>query len=152
MPQLEKGGKFVFGWACVSTEGRIKIPPEAVREYNLEAGQDVLLINGSRTSGGFGLSRIEILGESTLGQVLRGNMDLLRKEPPGTAVMIGKRTFCLVKLTNAAFRLPQKTLESFGTAAGGKLLVGRGSGFALGFIARGPIFSLAEKHPELLVF
>ena len=33
MPQLERGGKYVFGWSQVSENGVIVIPGEAVGEY-----------------------------------------------------------------------------------------------------------------------
>ena len=36
MPQLVKGGKYIFGWSKVGKEGKIKIPPEAYEEYNLK--------------------------------------------------------------------------------------------------------------------
>ena len=37
-------------------------------------------------------------------------------------------------------------------APGDRLLTVRGSGRALGFVARGPIYKEALKHPELEVF
>ncbi|MBN1265117.1 MAG: hypothetical protein JXA25_06475 [Anaerolineales bacterium] len=152
MPQLEKGGKHVFGWSRIGTDGRIRIPPEAAIEYSLESDQEALLLNGSRTSGGFGLGRVNILLESTLGQIFRGKMDTLLGEPFGTAIQIGRRVVCRVQLRSGEFVVPVNTLERFGAAAEGKLLVLRGSGMALGFSVRGPIFKLAEAHPELLVF
>jgi hypothetical protein len=39
-----------------------------------------------------------------------------------------------------------------GVHPGDRLLVVRGSGRALGFVARGPILDEALKHPELEVF
>jgi hypothetical protein len=35
---------------------------------------------------------------------------------------------------------------------GDRLLAARGSGLALGFVAQGPIYKEALKHPELEVF
>ncbi|MBA7631381.1 hypothetical protein ES703_38912 [subsurface metagenome] len=35
MPHLVKGGKYVFGWFKVGNEGKVKIPPEAYKEYNI---------------------------------------------------------------------------------------------------------------------
>ncbi len=35
MPQLVKGGKYVYGWSKVSTKGKIAIPDKAKEEYNL---------------------------------------------------------------------------------------------------------------------
>ena len=39
-----------------------------------------------------------------------------------------------------------------GVGRGERLLVVRGSGRALGFIVRGPIYEEALKHPELMSF
>lgn len=36
--------------------------------------------------------------------------------------------------------------------SGDRLLTVRGSGFALGFLAEGPIYNEAMKHPELKIF
>jgi hypothetical protein len=36
--------------------------------------------------------------------------------------------------------------------AGDRLLAVRGSGYALGFLAQGPIYEEALQHPELEVF
>jgi hypothetical protein len=33
MPQLVKGGKYVFGWSIVRENNMVKIPAEAFREY-----------------------------------------------------------------------------------------------------------------------
>jgi bifunctional DNA-binding transcriptional regulator/antitoxin component of YhaV-PrlF toxin-antitoxin module len=52
MPQLERGGKYVFGWSQVSENGVIVIPGEAVGEYGLNPGTEVVLISGSKSSGG----------------------------------------------------------------------------------------------------
>lgn len=41
MPQLVKGGKYIFGWAVVQNDGRIKIPDEAFTEYDFHSKTDV---------------------------------------------------------------------------------------------------------------
>lgn len=33
MPQLNKGGKFVFGKSLIQPDGSVQIPPQAVEEY-----------------------------------------------------------------------------------------------------------------------
>jgi hypothetical protein len=44
--------------------------------------------------------------------------------------------------------LPSRT----GIQSGERLLVVRGSGLALGFLQRGPIYEEASRHPEIEVF
>ncbi len=61
MPQIARGGKNVFGWSKVGIDGKIVIPPEAIEEYSLNEDDRTILIPGSKTSGGFGLSSKRIL-------------------------------------------------------------------------------------------
>ena len=35
MPQLNKGGKYVFGWSVIGADGTIHFPTMALSEYNL---------------------------------------------------------------------------------------------------------------------
>ena len=41
MPQLVKGGKYVFGWSVIGEDGGVVIPGEAVLEYGFEPGDTV---------------------------------------------------------------------------------------------------------------
>ena len=66
MPQLVKGGKYVFGWSVVSKDYRIVIPEEAMLEYRMEPREMVILLSGSKTSGGFSVARKSVLKESNL--------------------------------------------------------------------------------------
>jgi hypothetical protein len=129
MPRLVKGGKWVYGWVVISAERKMPIPPEAWQEYSFHADNQVLFLRGSRRSGGFGISTPERiadafgqLGEGTraLGQA-RLNRDGSVTLPPGIEAKPGDR-----------------------------LLAVRGSRLALGFVARGPIYEEAARHPELV--
>ncbi len=35
MPQLERGGKYVFGWSVLRLDNSVLLPPEVVAEYGL---------------------------------------------------------------------------------------------------------------------
>lgn len=39
MPQMNKGGKFIFGKSIIRSDGRIQLPAQAIQEYNITAGQ-----------------------------------------------------------------------------------------------------------------
>ena len=71
MPQLVKGGKHVFGWSKVGEQGSIVIPSEAFAEYHLITGENVILMSGSKTSGGFGLTKRESLREFSIVNITR---------------------------------------------------------------------------------
>jgi hypothetical protein len=126
MPQLAKGGKWVFGWVIVGPQQEITIPSEAYREYGFQAGDRVIFLRGSRRSGGFGLGRLERVPARLRARVLGHNLMGDKGQvvaPPEVEVQSGQR-----------------------------LLAARGSGLALGFLTRGPIYEEALKHPELEVF
>jgi hypothetical protein len=129
MPQLVKGGKWVFGWVMVGRQKELTIPPRAQEEYGFECGEDVVFLPGSRSSGGFGLSTPRLLGQMTD----RMQPRILERGQVGE---------------NGQFVAPQ----GLGLRPGDRLLAVRGSGRALGFVARGRIYDEALKHPELADF
>ncbi|MBU0495874.1 MAG: hypothetical protein KKA73_27840 [Chloroflexi bacterium] len=131
MPQLVKGGKWVFGWVVVGPQGELVIPPAAWDEYGFQAGDEVTFIAGSRRSGGFGLSHPRLLAEAAMPTAIP-----LRTLARGRIEEIGR-----VVVPAAVSVQP-----------GDRLLMVRGSGRALGFVAQGPIYEEALRHPEVECF
>lgn len=129
MPQLVKGGKWVFGWVLVGFQRELTIPPEAWDEYGFQAGGEVAFLPGSRRSGGFGLSTPRLLEQMT--------------GPLRTRVLARGRI-----AENGQLVVP----PALGIPPGARLLAVRGSGRALGFAAQGPIYDEALKHPGLEVY
>jgi hypothetical protein len=127
MPQLVKGGKWVFGWCIVGPAGEIRIPPEAYTEYGFQPRESVIITRGSRRSGGFGIGKREKLAISPLKPRFTGQTTI------GTDGCVG---------------LPPEA----GIQPGERLLAVRGSGLALGFLQRGPIYEEALKHPGIETF
>ena len=128
MPQLAKGGKWVFGWVFVGDHKSIQIPPYAYEEYGFCEGETVVFTKTSKTSGGFGIARKEIFDNS----ILKSTRFL------ATAVIEKSGRIRLNPQMNA---LP-----------GDRYLAVRGSYLALSFLKQGPIISEAEKHQELEIF
>jgi bifunctional DNA-binding transcriptional regulator/antitoxin component of YhaV-PrlF toxin-antitoxin module len=129
MPQLAKGGKWVFGWVLVGPRGELTIPPEACDEYGFHAGDEVIFLPGSRPSGGFGLSTPRLLAQM--------------------AAPLQTRALCRGQVgENGQLVVP----STVGLQPGTRLLAVRGSGRALGFVVRGSIYDEALKHPALEVF
>ncbi len=153
MPQLVKGGKHVYGWSRIGVTGRIVIPPEALEEYHLGESQTLVLLPGSRTSGGFGLGSFESVKRSPLG----GMIDSISthgkfRTPEGEVTQVEGKPHCWVLLRHGSITLPPETLATFGLGAGDKLLVIRGSRLAIAFAIKGPIVDEAGKHPGLVVY
>ena len=153
MPQLVKGCKYVFGWSQVSSGGRIEIPPEAFIEYHFQVGEKIILMSGSKTSGGFGVTKCKSLRESQLSALLRRCPELADfRVPEGIVIKLNGRTYCWVTISEMNITVPEITLAHFGIKQGDYLLAVRGSGLALGFIVRGPIIEEAQKHPEIEIY
>ena len=151
MPQLVKGGKYIFGWSKVGENGKIIMPEEAYLEYKFNEDEKGILMSGSKRSGGFGLSSNRLLRNSPIGKMLERFPELINNQlEEGKIIKIKEKNFCWIKIyKNGIIKVPQKTLIAFKVKINENLLVGRGSGLALGFIAKGPIFEEAKKHPEI---
>ena len=129
MPQLVRGGKWVFGWVTVGPVGELTIPPAAWDEYGFQVGDEVTFMPGSRRSGGFGLSHSRLLDGM----------------PAPLRMRAQARGFI-----NESGRVVAPV--AVGVKPGDRLLAVRGSGRALGFVACGPIYEEALKHSELACF
>lgn len=57
MPQLNKGGKFVFGRSRIGADGQVQFPTQAVEEYRIAGEGKVYLFTGSKVTGGFCVTR-----------------------------------------------------------------------------------------------
>lgn len=128
MPQLNKGGKWVFGWVVVNNDLLLQIPPEAYDEYGFISDQEIGFTKGSQRSRGFGVGKLEQLNSNE---------------------RIGKRIISQTKMgKNGQIALP----VVLGINPKTRLLAARGSNYALGFLLQGPIVELALLHPEIEVF
>ena len=154
MPQMVKGGKYVYGMARIGPTGNIVIPPEAMREYRYKDGEYVILMSGSRKSGGFGVTQKRILEKSELSTLLEQLPALTNYEiPEGETVKHARRRFCWTIIRDGGcIKLPIQALTDYGLKTGDLLAVGRGSYISIAFIAGGTIHKEAVKHPELEVF
>jgi hypothetical protein len=131
MPRLTKGAKWTYGWVVVGPEREIKIPPAAWDEYGFRKGGAAIFTPGSRKSGGFG-----IIGSALVAEAERKPISAFLRE-------LGRCRF-----GDRRVMVPTEV----GVMPGDQLLTVRGSRYALGFIARGPIHDEALKHTELELF
>lgn len=127
MPQLAKGGKWVFGWTIVGQNRNVLIPTAAFEEYGFHQDDSVVFTLGSKRSGGFGLGHQEKAASSIISSRIIGE-GFIDKE--------------------RHIKLPQ----TIGINPGEQLLVVRGSNLALSFLIKGPIVDEARLHPELEVY
>jgi bifunctional DNA-binding transcriptional regulator/antitoxin component of YhaV-PrlF toxin-antitoxin module len=154
MPQIFKDGEYVYGWSKVSEGGRIAIPREAMDEYGLKERDKVIVMSGSRRSGGFAVTTPSHLRDTPLAAVLRRFPRLRTYQmPEARVVRVEGRAFCWAAIGEGNYlTLPGMTLREYGIMPGDRLLTVRASRLALGFALRGPIVDEAAALRDLEVF
>ncbi|MDD5338918.1 MAG: hypothetical protein PHG35_05865 [Dehalococcoidales bacterium] len=154
MPQLVKGGKYVFGWSRVNNDGRIVIPPEAIEEYNFSPGTTVIMISGSKTSGGFVIIKKTVLVESALGGVLKNKPELGDLHiPEGKIIEYKNKKYGWMEIKPGnTLKLKNETLSAYGIKPSDELMAIRGSGLGISLIIKGPIIGHAKTHAEIEKF
>jgi len=129
MPQMNKGGKWVFGWFVVGPSREIRIPPEAFAEYGFRTDEPTLYLRGSRRSGGFSVGRQ---------QKLAGSASPIMRRCMGHGI---------VQVEGRIALPPDAHIQP-----GERLLSVRGSGYAVVFITGGPIYEEALKRSDIMTF
>ena len=154
MPQLNKGGKYVFGWSIIGSNGQIVFPDKILEEYNLTLGENVILMSGSKRSGAFSLSSKKLLKNSSLSKILKETPQLANYTiDEGSSVKYKGRFYCWLKLhENKSIYLPQKTLDIYNIKEGDMLLSIRGSNIAFDFAIKGPLVERAKEHNDIEIF
>ncbi len=95
MPQMNKGGKFIFGKSMIQSDGTVQLPPQAVEEYRIAREGAVYLFAGSKITGGFCVTRQELLHPSKLGHILDELPQLLHyTAAPGEFIKYTGRAYC----------------------------------------------------------
>ena len=72
MPQLNKGGKFLFGLSVIHPDLTIHIPPQALLEYDATRDGKIIIFTGSKITGGFCVTTYSLLRGSKLKPYFRG--------------------------------------------------------------------------------
>lgn len=149
MPQLRPRGKHVYGWSLIREGNILYFPPEIINEYFLEIESDIVLFSGSKSSGGFCISKLEILKSSKLSKIVEENPELDNKENIGHIIKYKGRNYCHLKM-NAQnnIKLNQDIMNQFNLKKGDELLIIRGSDIAFDCILKGPLVELAKKSDE----
>jgi len=154
MIRLAKGGKCVFGWSRVQSDGSVYVPAEVRYVYCLEPCCRVVVLPGSRRSGGFCLIEMRQWKNSRLSRLIGSVSQAgLSRIPEGEAILAGRRSLERTTLREDGYiRLSRRIMEPCGIQKGDWLLSVRGSGTGPAFIVRGPLVQQARRHPGLASF
>ena len=147
MPQLNKGGKYVFGESIIRPDGLVRLPPQAVEEYRIASEGKAYLFTGSRSTGGFCVTRRGLLLPSMLGHILTETPELLDYEVPAREFLPYKgRACCWAPISEAGeIRLTAAMQTYLHLTPGTRLLAIRSSDIAFTMGAKGPLLERAAQ-------
>ena len=148
MPQMNKGGKFIFGKSLIREDLTIHLPPQALTEYNATAEGKVYLFTGSKITGGFCVTRKGLLEPSKLGHILADNPALQRYQTTeGEFIKYKGRSYCWVNISEiGVIKLNQDMIDYLNLGIGMELLSIRSSDIAFTMGAKGPLLEKAENY------
>lgn len=148
MPQMNKGGKFIFGKSLIREDLTIHLPPQALTEYNATAEGKVYLFTGSKITGGFCVTRRGLLEPSELGHILMDNPALQNYQTAeGEFIKYKGRSYWWVNISETGvIQLNQKMVDFLNLDIGMELLSIRSSNIAFTMGAKGPLLEKAENY------
>ena len=104
MPQMTKGGKYIFGWSRIRVDGELSFPRMAVEEYKLKEEKYIYIVSGSKQTGGFSVMTEPLLSNSKLKNILIDNPYLVDRSI-GEGELISYKGSCLLYTSDAADEL-----------------------------------------------
>ena len=155
MPQMNKGGKFIFGISLIQADGTIRFPSQAVEEYRIADEGKVYLFTGSRSTGGFCVTRKGLLHPSKLGHILEDMPQLLSYiSEPGEFIGYKGRFYCWTDISkDGDIRLSEEMMSFLCIKPETQLLSVRSSNIAFTMGAKGPLIEKAKNYDgEIPVF
>lgn len=147
MPQITKGGKFVFGWSKINSDFTIQLPQTAIDEYNITSEGKVYLISGSKKTGGFCVSKKGLLYNSKIGNVLTDIPSLIDYQiDEGEFVKYKGRLYCWQSVSKTGvLQFTDTLLNTLSLKVNDKLLSIRGSDIAFVMGVKGPLIERANS-------
>lgn len=142
MPQMNRGGKFIFGKSVIRDDGSVQFPSQAIEEYDIAGDKRVYVFTGSKSTGGFCVTRMGLLRPSKLGHILADNPDLLNyTSKNGEFIAYKGRAYCWTDVSQSGkIVLTPDMMDFLHLAPGMQLLSIRSSDIAFTMGARGPLF------------
>ena len=135
--------------AVLQENGSLRLPPQAVEEYRITEEGQVILFTGSKSTGGFCVTRRGLLLPSKLGRILTDCSGLGDGSlPPARLLAYKGRSYCWLPISpEGELSLPQGLMEQLQLTPGLALLAIRSSDIAFTMGARGPLLERARAYP-----
>ena len=149
MPQMTKGGKYIFGWSRIRVNGELIFPGMAVDEYKLKEENHIYIVSGSKQTGGFSVMTESLLSHSTLKNILKENPSLAdRSLSEGELIAYKGRKYGWIALKENTVYLSDDLMKMLEIKVGDKLLAIRSSDIAFTMGFRGSLIDKANNFKE----
>ncbi len=147
MPQMTKGGKYIFGWSEIGENGELIFPIMAVEEYKLKKEDYIYIISGSKQTGGFCVLTEPLLSNSKLKNILEENPNLAdRSLREGELILYKGRKYAWLTLKDNSIHLSNQLMKDLEIKVGDRLLSIRSSNIAFTMGVRGSLIDKANKY------
>ena len=148
MPQMNKGGKFIFGMSEIKENGVVQIPTQAISEYRIADEGKVYLFTGRKITGGFCVTRKGLLLPSKLGHILTETPELMNyTSEQGEFIQYKGRSYCWVNISDEGqIVLTEKMMKFLNIRPTMRLLSIRSSDIAFTMGAKGPLLEKADNY------
>lgn len=147
MPQMTKGGKYIFGWSKIGENGEIVFPTMAVKEYKLKEETYIYIVSGSKQTGGFCVMTESLLSNSKLKNILEENPSLAKRSlREGALISYKGRKYGWLILKDCSIQLSDSLMKDFEIKAGDRLLSIRSSDIAFTMGVRGSLIDKANSY------
>lgn len=151
MPQITKGGKYIFGWSKISKNGELTFPRMAVEEYKLKEEQYVYIVSGSKQTGGFCVMTETLLSHSTLKNILKNNPSLAERYlGEGELIVYKGRKYGWLSLNEDTVHLSDNLMKILDIKTGDKLLAIRSSNIAFTMGKKGELIDRANGYKRII--
>ena len=152
MPQIRKGGKYVFGWSIIKDDFSIQFPVEAITEYDICSEGKIFLITGSKTTGGFAVSKKALIENSIFNNVFIEYNDLGNyNTKEGDFFQYKSRKYTWVTINNEGkIFLNKNILNNLSLEINDKLLSIRSSNIAFMMGVKGTLIDEANNYSEII--
>ena len=151
MPQMTKGGKYIFGWSRIRVNGELIFPRMEVDEYKLKEENHIYIVSGSKQTGGFSVMTEPLLSHSTLKNVLEENPSLAdRSLSEGELIAYKGRKYGWLSLKENTVYLSNDLMKMLEIKVGDKLLAIRSSDIAFTMGVKGSLIEKANGYRGII--
>ena len=151
MPQMTKGGKYIFGWSKIGQNGELTFPTMAVKEYNLQEETYIYIVSGSKQTGGFCVMTEPLLSHSKLKNILEENPSLAKRSlREGELITYKGRKYGWLVLNKSAVYLSDDLMKMLEIKVGDKLLAIRSSDIAFTMGVKGSLIEKANGYRGII--